>query len=142
MGVVPNGRAVDADLYFQQLEGAHEILRRRYPALVNRNRVLLQQDNVRPHTARTMMTKIQELGGIELLSPPAYSPDFAPSDCHVLRSISQFLHGRNFENLETVKMGFTEFFASKIRDWYHRGIINLAERSLKITESDDLYFEE
>ena len=44
---VPNGRAVDADLYSQQLERVHKILRRRYPALVNRNRVLLQQDNAR-----------------------------------------------------------------------------------------------
>ena len=34
---VPNGRAVDADLYSQQLERVHEILRQRYPALFNRN---------------------------------------------------------------------------------------------------------
>ena len=48
---VPNGREVDADLYSQQLERVHEILRRRYRALVNRNRVLLQQDSARTHTA-------------------------------------------------------------------------------------------
>ena len=30
---IPNGRAVDADLYSQQLEIVHEILRRRYPVL-------------------------------------------------------------------------------------------------------------
>ena len=71
---VPNGRAVDADLYSQKLERVREILRRTYPALVNRNRVLLQQDNARSHTARTTMIKIQEFGGIELLPQPAYSP--------------------------------------------------------------------
>ena len=38
---VPNGRAVNADLYFQQLERVHEILRRRYPALDNRNEIPL-----------------------------------------------------------------------------------------------------
>ena len=48
---VPNGYAVNADIYSQQLEQVHEILRWRYPALVNQNRVLLEQDNVRPHTA-------------------------------------------------------------------------------------------
>ena len=94
---VPNGRAVDADLYSQQLERVHDILRWRYPALVNRNRVLLQLDSARPHTARTTMTKIQELGGIELLSNPVYSPDFAPSNCHLFRSMAHFLRGRNFE---------------------------------------------
>ena len=75
---VLNGRAVDADLYSQQLERVHEILRRRYPALVNRNRVLLQQDNARLHKARITMTKIQELEGIELQPHPAYSPDLVP----------------------------------------------------------------
>ena len=37
---VPNRRAVDVYLYSQQLERVHEIWRRIYPALVNRNRVL------------------------------------------------------------------------------------------------------
>ena len=50
---VPNGRAIDAGFYHQQLERIREILKLRYSALVNRNRVLLQQDNARPHTART-----------------------------------------------------------------------------------------
>ena len=56
---VPNGRAVDADLYSQQLERVREVLRWSYPSLVNRNRVLLQQENARPHTARTTMTKFR-----------------------------------------------------------------------------------
>ena len=35
---VSNGRAVDADLNSQQLERVHEILRRKYSTLVNRNK--------------------------------------------------------------------------------------------------------
>ena len=68
---VPIGRTVDADLYSQQLERVHEILRPRYPALVNGNRVLLQQDKARPNTALITTTRIQELGGIELLTTPS-----------------------------------------------------------------------
>ena len=64
---VPNGRAVNAELYSQQMERIGEILIRRYPALINRNIVLLQQDNAKLHNAQTTTTtKIQELGGIEL----------------------------------------------------------------------------
>ena len=48
---IPNGHAFNADLYFQQLERVHEIMRWRYPALVNRKRLLLLQDNSRLHTA-------------------------------------------------------------------------------------------
>ena len=85
---VPNGNVVDADLYSQQLEQVHETLRRRYPALVKWNRVLLKRGNARPHTALTTMTKIQELGGIKLLPHPAYNSDLAPSDYHLFRSMA------------------------------------------------------
>ena len=47
---VASGRAVNGYLYSQQHERVNEILRRRYPVLVNRNRVPLQQDNARPQT--------------------------------------------------------------------------------------------
>ena len=75
---VPNGSAVDANFYSQSLERVHEIYRLRYAALINQNRVLLQQDNARPDIARITMTKNQDLGGLELLPDPAYIPDLAP----------------------------------------------------------------
>ena len=87
---VPNKRAVDVAPYSQRLERDHEILRRSYPALVIRIKVPLQKDNARPHTAGTGMTQIQELGRIELLPHPAYSPDLAPSDYHLFRSMARF----------------------------------------------------
>ena len=90
------------------------MLSRRYPALVNQNIVLLWQDNARPHTAWTTMIKIQELGGIELLAHPTYGPDLAPSDYHLFRSTVHFLCGKNFENIEAVEVGLTEFFTSKV----------------------------
>ena len=100
---VPNGRAVDADKYSQQLERVHEILRRRCTALVNRNTIVLQQDNARPHTALRTVTKIQELGGIEMLPHPTYSPGFAPSNYNLFRSMVHFLSGRNFEKIEAAE---------------------------------------
>ena len=56
--------------------------------------------------------------------------------------MAHFLRGRNFQNIEAVEVSLNEFFTSKTRDWYRRGIINLAERWLKMIESDGLYFEE
>ena len=97
---VSNGRGVDASTVFI-LNNWNEFMKLRdgYPALINQNKVLLQQDNARPHIARTTITKIQELGGIELLPHPAYSPDLEPSDYHLFRSMAHFLHRRNFENI-------------------------------------------
>ena len=102
---------VNKVLYSQQLEGVHEILRRRYQELVNRNSVLLKKVNVRSQTARITLTKNQELGGIELISHSANSPDLAPTNYHLFRSMAHFLRGRNFESIEDVEVSLTEFFA-------------------------------
>ena len=59
LGVCSKWGAVDADLYYQQLEWVYEILRRRYPALLKRNRVLLRLDNAGSRTARIIMTKFR-----------------------------------------------------------------------------------
>ena len=88
------------------------------------------------------MRKIQDLTGMELLPHPAFSPDLVPSDYHLFQSMAHFLHERNFENTEAVEVGLTDLYASKTRDWYHLGIINLTERWLKTIESDCLLFEE
>ena len=107
---VPNGLTVDALLYSQQQERVYEILRRIYPALVNRNRVLLKQGNARPHIERTTMTKCQDSGGIELLPYPAYSHDLVPSNYYLFRSMAYLLRGRNLENFDVVEVGLNEFF--------------------------------
>ena len=87
------------------------------------------------------MTKIQEFEGIDLLPHPAYSADHVPSDYRMFRSMAHFLRGRNFENIDAVEVDHTEFFASKTRDWYRRGIINIAERWLSTIEYNGFYFE-
>jgi histone-lysine N-methyltransferase SETMAR len=74
----------------------YTVLLEKYPALVNRKSVLLQQDNARPHRAKKTLQKIEELEGIELLPHPAFSPDLEPSDYNLFRSMAQFLRGKSF----------------------------------------------
>jgi hypothetical protein len=66
---------INAKVYSQQLENIYTVLLEKYPAFVNRKRVLLQQDNARPHTAKKILQKIEELEDIELLPHPGFSPD-------------------------------------------------------------------
>jgi histone-lysine N-methyltransferase SETMAR len=140
--LVPDGRAIDGNLYADQLQRVLDALSTRYPALLNRGRAILQHDNAPAHTSRRVKQKIQELQGIEVIPHPAYSPDLAPSDYHLFRSLSHFLRGRRFSSEEEVKTGIAEFFASKTPDWYRHGIEQLAERWLRVIENDGLYFEE
>lgn len=139
--VLPNREFINADVYCAQLERMYEVLSKKYPSLVNRKRIYLQQDNAKPHTARKTKEKIKELHGIELLPHPAYSPDLAPCDFHLFRSMAHFLRGRSFNNLEDIKTGCLEFFDSKDKGWYKSGIEQLANRWLKTVESHGIYFE-
>jgi histone-lysine N-methyltransferase SETMAR len=78
----------------------------KYPALVNRKRVLLvlQQDNARQHTAKKTLQQIEGLEGIELLPHPTFSPDLTPSDYYLFRSMAQFLLGKKFQFVADVEV--------------------------------------
>ena len=79
-------------------------------------RVFLQQDSVKPHTARRAKEKIKELDAIKHLTHPAYSLDFAPSDFHLFRSMAYFLRGQRFYNLEQGEAESQEFLNSKDKE--------------------------
>jgi hypothetical protein len=76
------------------------------------------------------MTKaaIQELDW-EILSHPPYSPDLAPSDYHLFRSLSNNLRGASFNNDADLQNWLDDFFfAAKPTDLFKRGTGNLPER--------------
>ena len=140
--LLPNGKAVNAQLYSEQLDQVYEVLKRRYPGLVNRKRVLLQQDNAPAHRATLTRNKIEELDGIDVLPHPPYSPDLAPSDYALFRSMAAFLRGKKSQQLQEVEEACREFFNSKTKDWYREKIAQLAERWVAVIENDGLYFAE
>ena len=69
-----------------------------------------QHDNAKPHVANIVKEKIAKFGW-ELLPHPLYSPDLAPSDHHLFRSLSNGLKDKKFEN--ELKLYLQEFFDSK-----------------------------
>ena len=49
--------------------------------------------------------KINELDGIEPFPHSLYSPDLVPSDYYLFRTMTHFLIGRQFKDVEDVKFG-------------------------------------
>jgi histone-lysine N-methyltransferase SETMAR len=98
----------------------YTVLPEKYPALVNRKRVLIQQDNACPHTLKKNLQKIEELEGIELLLHPAFSPDLEPSDYYLFRSMAQFLCGKKFQSVADVEVALEEFLLPKIKSGFTR----------------------
>jgi hypothetical protein len=76
---------------------------------VKGKRLLLQQNNTRPHTAKKTLQKIEELEGIELLPQPAFSPDLEPSNCHMFLFMAQFFRGKKFQSVADVEVAVEEF---------------------------------
>ncbi|KAL6419784.1 hypothetical protein ACFW04_011200 [Cataglyphis niger] len=97
------GQTVNEDLYCEQLDRVNQSLIEKYPAIVNKKGVILQHDNARPYCARRILEKINELGW-EVLPHPSYSPDIAPSNFHLFRSLQHFYVTKNLKIWMIFKM--------------------------------------
>ncbi|KZC08453.1 Histone-lysine N-methyltransferase SETMAR [Dufourea novaeangliae] len=106
--------------------------------LVNRKGIVFHHDNARPHTSLVTRGKLLELGW-EVMSHPPYSPDMAPSDYHLFRSLQNSLKGKTFTNDDDLKSHLVQFFADKDQKFYERGIMKLQERWQKVIEQNGKY---
>jgi len=102
--LLPDDQTIHSEVYCLQLQQVYDILCRRYPAIVNRKRVIIQHDNARPHTSKKTQEKMKDLE-ISALPHPAYSPDITPLDYYLFRSMAYFLRGRCFQSAEELKNG-------------------------------------
>lgn len=136
--LLERGKTITADLYCEQLGRLKQALKQKHPALVNRKGVILHHDNARPHSARLTQNKLHSLGW-EVLPHPPYSPDLAPSDFHLFRSLTSYLSGKSFHNNEEVKTTLDSFFASKDPHFFNRGIKKLVSRWTEVISNEGEY---
>ncbi|GBP62412.1 Mariner Mos1 transposase [Eumeta japonica] len=76
----------------------------------------------------------------EVLPHPPYSPDIAPSDYHLLRSMAHALSEQRFTSYEDTKNWVNSWIASKDKEFFRLGIRTLPERWKKVVASDGQYF--
>jgi [histone H3]-lysine36 N-dimethyltransferase SETMAR len=133
--VLPNGCTITADLYCQQLDRIAEKLKGK------QDRIYYLHDNARPHVAKSTCEKLLKLGWITIPHPP-YSPDLAPTDYHLFRSLSHHLAEKKFDNENDLKMDIANFFDQKSKDFYERGILSLPERWRQVIDTSGTYITE
>ena len=132
---------ITGDRYRTQLMRLSRALKDKRPQYSERHdKVILLHDNARPHVARVVKTYLETLKW-EVLPHPPYSPDVAPSDYHLFRSMAHDLAEQHFRSYEDVKKWIDSWIASKDEQFFRRGIRTLPERWEKVVASDGHYFE-
>ncbi|KAG5310542.1 MOS1T transposase, partial [Pseudoatta argentina] len=119
--------------YELKLRDVERPLKEKRPLYAQRHdKVILLHDNARPHVAKPVKTSV--------LPHPPYSPDIAPSDFHLFRSMAHGLADRRFHSYEGAQKWIDSWIASKDMSFFRRGIHVLPERWEKVVSSDGQYF--
>lgn len=131
----PSGTTVNSDVYCSQLDELAMEIQKNRP---ERKQILLLHDNARPHVSKETRRKINELGW-EVLPHPPYSPDLAPSDYHLFRSLSNHLMNKKYDDFNHLKNDISSFFSKKTPDFYANGINDLPVRWTCVADAEGEY---
>lgn len=93
--------------YRQQMINLNHSLIEKRPEWARRKvKPIMLHDNARPHVQAHVAKPVQDTIKAlkwEVLPHPSYSPDLAPPDYHLFRSMAASLRGRHFVNFEDLK---------------------------------------
>ena len=126
-------QTVNSNFHCHQLMKLDVEIKEMRSELATRKGVIFHQDNGRPHTSLVTREKLLELGW-EVMPHSSNSPDLAPSDYHLFRSLQNHLNGKTFDSNEAVKNKLIQFFACKNQTFYESEIMKLTERWQKVIE--------
>ena len=131
-------KKLNSEKYCQQLDDLKTPFQEKMPEVFNRKDIILHHDNARPHAALRTCQKIAELDW-EILSHPPYSPDLAPSNCHLFLFLQNFLWGKKFKKEKDIKQALVNFFASKDETFFKNGIYKLPARWQEVINNNGNY---
>ena len=136
----PN-ETITAKRYQQQLMQLSRALKFKRPQYAKRHdKVIFQHNNVRPHVAKVVKETL-EAPNWDFLHHPPYSPDIAPSDYHLFRSMAHGLAKQHFTFYKKAKDWVDSWITSKNEEFFKRSIRMLPDRWSKVVEIDGQYFE-
>lgn len=133
--LLPDNSNINAEVYCDQLLRVKGKLDSASP---QQSKIIYHHDNARPHVAKATRELLLSFGW-EIVCHPPYSPDLAPSDFHLFRSLQDYLDGKSFTNRKEVKTELKHFFDSKPRDFFENGIRTLPDRWRQVIASNGDY---
>ena len=136
--LLPENQTINSHKHCSQLDQLKTAFNEKPPELVTRTCIIFHQDNARPHVSLMTRQKLLQLGWQVLIHQP-YSPDIAPSEFHLFRSLQNSLNGKKFNFLEDCKRHLEQFFAQKDTKFWEDAIMKLPEKCQKVVEQNGEY---
>ena len=134
------GETINEERYRTQLIRLKRAIAEKRPEYVTRHEAIISHhDNARPHVAIPVKNYLVN-SGWEVLPHPPYSPDLAPSDYNLFRSMQNALTGIRFTSEQGIKNWLDSFLAAKPAQFFWDRIHKLSERWEKVIASDGQYF--
>lgn len=132
---------ITGEVYRRQLMRLKRMVEQNRPEWENRHdKLIFLHDNAKPHTAIVVKNYLEGQDW-EVLAHPPYSPDIAPSDYYLFRTMQNDLTNVRFHSYEEIEKWLDDWIASKNEDFFKQGIRKLPERWTKVVASDGAYFD-
>ena len=100
---------------------------------------MLLHDNARPHVAKETQKTIINLDW-EVMPHSAYSPDLAPSDYHLFRSLEHSMRDKSFENGQDIENHMSSYCEFKPVSFFREGIREVPIIWQKVIDNEGNYF--
>ena len=121
------GETINGERYRTQLIRLKRAMAENRPEYATKHEaIILHHDNARPHVA-ILVKNYLENSGWEFLPHPPYSPDLAPSDYHLFRSMQNAFSGIRFTSKQGINNWLDSFLAAKPAQFFWDGIHKLPE---------------
>ena len=129
------GETINGERYrTQSIRLKRAIAEKRPEYAIRHEEIIFHHANARPHVAIPVKNYLEN-SEWEVLPHPLYSPDLAPSDYHLFRSMQKALTGIWFTSEQGIKNWLDSFLAAKPAQFFCDGIHKLLERWEKFIAS-------
>jgi len=136
VNVMAIGETINSGAHIKTLQKLKERYRRVRPHRIPGS-ILIQHDNIRPHTSLRTQEAIANLVG--MCSP--HIPDLAPSDFHRFGSLKDALSGTSFEDDDGVIRAVKTWQFEQETSWYRKSMRALVSRWRKAVDLGGDYME-
>ena len=135
------GETINGERYRTQLIRLKRAIAEKRPEYATRTEaIIVLHDKARPHVAIPVKNYLENSDWGVSPRPP-YSPDLAPSDYHLFRSMQNALTAIRFTSEQGIKNWLDSFLAAKPAQFFWDGIHKFPEKWEKVIALDGQYFE-